>query len=266
MNWALSPVGLKLMRTSQAAAFKVEGLSDPRIKGIQVECIGPSGVGKTTIVQLFRQRASYGWYFDYPSKTSLRTNISLENGCGDLYKSLLLKKMELIFAQDYSAEHSLALIGFYNTRLQQDLKLQRSGYMSDGGTWWDDGIFRVFCDELYEQLQKDSDLFNLFQNRVVINCMAPSEIIADRLAQRSRKSSGAKNDWYAVCGPDGIHERIEVGLERAQRFLGLWHRLGGESYSIDLSQAGAAVRELLNIEGRIVSARTSRRKANSPHF
>lgn len=249
-------MGLKLVRSRRPQSMHSERFADPCTRGLQVECIGPSGVGKTTIVQLFRNRARFGWLFEYPAQSSSKPNLDAENGRGELYKRLLVRKSQSILAQEYSADHSLALIAFYISRLQQDLKLLQSGHLNEAGTWWDDGIVRIFTDELHEELRENPDLIIFFESRVVVNCVAPVEMIIDRLAQRSRSKPNAMNDWYAVHGQDAIHGYVEAGLARKRRFLDLWQALGGEAYTLDLSEQESALSEMLRIEERIVSSRT----------
>jgi len=213
-------------------------------------------VGKTTLVRLFRERARFGWFFDYPAESPSKPNLDAGNGRGELYKTLLLRKSQSILAQEYSADHSLALIAFYIGRLQQDLKVLQSGNLNEVGTWWDDGVVHVFTNELQEQLEENPDSIGFFGNRVVINCVAPVKVIVDRLAQRSRSKPNAMNDWYAVHGQDAIHGYVEAGLARKRRFLDLWQALGGEAYTLDLSEQESALSEMLRIEERIVSSRT----------
>ena len=253
LNHFLSRAGFKVVRLPALQ----RPINDQRISGRFVECIGPSGIGKTTAIKAFRSMSKYQWSYDYSEpKTVLADKGLLSHDVNLIYKKLLFNKIKFIISSNYSTQHIFGLVAFMSTRLQQDYTLMQSGYLSNGGVWWDDGIFHNFTNQIKDELVESESIPEPFKGRTLINFTAPIPIIIERLRKRNDESQGALNDWFGIDGADSVGVRIANSLAAKEQLMSIWTDLGGQGFVVDLSSTEKAVEKLLTIEQELVRGRS----------
>lgn len=224
------------------------------IVGKFVECIGPSGAGKTTIIKDFRKYARHSWFFEYEteksryfrgifSKSNLEQNID--------YRELLVRKV-LFFQQnsEISADHKQKLFQWFPERLIQDASLFVAEEHKSRGFWFDDGILHLYGSQFLE-LFKEGRLSEIPLQRVLIFLHTDIQTNIDRLRKRSMNNPDAINNWVGLLGEEKAREMALEALTRGEQLYEFWTRFGGLAYKLDITNTESALSELTKIENEV---------------
>lgn len=220
--------------------------------GVIIECIGPSGVGKTTLVDAFMSSCKFPWYFGYPANGSNATGNYFNRVESDVhYKHLLQRKIENFSHDRYSAPHFFDIISYFVNILRQEHNVRYHVPLSHEGVLLDEGIIHNFKDIIIPFLNEHGHILDFLGNRVIIAFKASPDIILERLQKRAVESPHAPNNWIAL-GVDAAEIKIEESLVLQQQFLDLWTSLGGIAYTVDFSSKVEPIDQFLHIEQEIV--------------
>jgi len=251
INFLLRSFSLKLVRISDSKKT-IKG--DRRVAGLIVECIGPSGIGKTTANKIFQPSSKYGWNFDYPAGSNIKIDqFSSDPRLDFFYNKLLLKKSESVFSRDLTALHANNLMQFMCLRAKQDYALSQLMSIDENlGFWLEDGIFHNFSKEILQGLESGDMDPKAFGNRVIINFTTESSVIVERLRKRHRENSTAGNNWFRVYGEHAIHSHVDAILDTKRRLTNALRQIGLLAYTVDATNQEELADQLQIIEENIV--------------
>jgi len=221
-----------------------------------VECVGPSGVGKSFIMQEFRKATGNNWIFDYEThKSKLFHGIysrELNNFNID-YRELLIRKSKIILRSKINDARKQKVFDFHRSRLIQEASLLSSHEHKKNGFWFDDGNLNVFAD-VFEELINEERLDIVPLDRIILFMYSDVNTIMSRLYDRSIKTPNYNNNYIGLLGTEGALKNATSDIKRKYHLYESWIRYGGVAYKVDVTNKETAISELIRIEQNILKA------------
>ena len=153
---------------------------------LYVEFIGPPGVGKTTTFDtVVKNNRSLLKYVDFRRTVNLQpTEVNTE--FDDTYQALASHKLDQISKADYSALDKLKVLAYFHRVVEGDrvVMLHNRGYTVIS----DEGLLHNFGKALEQEILHGRIPSSFLARRVVINCHAPAERIAEQILKRHRET------------------------------------------------------------------------------
>jgi hypothetical protein len=244
LKQVLGNFGFELKRTNFRPDFLNRIDSNHRSKGLIVEFIGPSGVGKTTF---FNQVFRYHWN-DWFSKSDL---VYLVNSSKEIPFTLINNKAEIIYSEILKAKYNILnncnislekktkLHDFFVKELEYDAFIRF--FNLPKGLFSEDGLTHNFQTEIID-IHSDLELYNtredwfryLFFNRSIIYLEASPDFIVNNLKKRSVENPNSVNDWYSFYGPDKIIRQVEKELLNNEKIFSIGDRYGASFLKLNI--------------------------------
>ncbi|THF64140.1 hypothetical protein [Pseudothauera rhizosphaerae] len=162
-----------------------------------LEFIGPSGVGKTTLASLAVNHLPPCWITKKQAKFFLEgftENITQTEHEAAFLRALLDAKDKSITRSFSSDIHKRKkLMDFFRAELLLDHAIL--SVLENYRVFSDDGISHNFGVELLAY-SDDTGLQSFFSRRDIVHLTASAETILDHLKKRNEQSPNALNDWY----------------------------------------------------------------------
>jgi len=230
-------------------------VSSQIIKNITIELIGPSGIGKSTILSDVSKHLQYPWNRKYPRRvhSSLKENHEIDK----FYRLCLHFKALAVFEHSLNFQHYAQLLSFFSYRAIGDRNLSISGLLEKGGWLLDESFCHNFTSEINKIIEDDlidSDtLNNFFKGRNFIVVTASTDWILRNLRDRQKKKPEALNNWLGVYDESYLIEQIQKSFEKKRKLAEYGLSYGSRSYQINLSNDKTkALDSFLEIEHKIV--------------
>jgi AAA domain len=202
--------------------------------GLIVEFLGPSGIGKTNLLQALLTRRTSDRWMTTQEWLVLHGGSNAKSELEGLDRVLMAMRYEAISRQECGIEDKIRLLPFFLQNLQEDVAIRRRG--SIDCILRDDGLFHNFGAELHILRDASSvDFARLCCARAFIHCYASDELHLDRLRQRdgkevTRPQHKTKSD----------EERLVINRVAAQQmneFVCSIQKSGGRVEPLDLGES-----------------------------
>lgn len=211
---------------------------------LMIEIIGPSGVGKSTMMKALLQSAEIKEFFrpfgGLIQSRQAATRLpdpewTLGGTAADsAYLELLVEKTRRLLDPNISfLRHQdicrlLNTIQFQTSVLERDFVIRR--FFSKETIISDEGIFHNFGPEIDTCLREGILLSPLLARRIVINLQAKSAVIARQVLERQAVGGG----WGAYLNPSpvAIQAQAESESNRIERFVSLMQKSGVPCLSV----------------------------------
>lgn len=220
-----------------------------------VECLGASGVGKTTTIGEFQAVCKQNWLFDPITNETKSVSIfdkkSATSQCD--YEDLLNRQVAKTIGNDLTFLHKASLVSWAPVRLAQDFSLFASKVNATIGIWFEDGILHNFSD-VFLDLFSEGKLENIPLSRILILLDTDTDVIVTRLKKRSIETPNSGNNWYAAYGKKEIYQRVTDVQHSNRKLLKRWREHGGITHCVDATFADKAVSRLLKIEESLIKS------------
>ena len=181
-------------------------------KGLYIEFVGPSGIGKSTCLEHFKNHASGKWNFNTAVPTSLK--IQEENRFdGSIHWDLLQKKADYVQNLAISGLRKTKLMLHFNHVLHNDLLIFNHPY--DQGFFLDEGLCHNFSLQLNELT--DGQFTSIMRGRALVFLKAENpETVVERLRKRQKETGFMVPHHHALNDADlrDLTARNQDNLER----------------------------------------------------
>jgi hypothetical protein len=194
-----------------------------------IEFLGPSGVGKTTLLNSLVPDLSKEWRINY-AYLAVSEPWSETDDLKTTYRILLEKKVKnLIRTQNFfDIPH---LLNHYSTRTQRDFWMVCGGNRANEGFINDEGLVHLFLEELYELITENeatpASLRQIFENRILFSFFQDKDKIISNLRQRSLEIPGAIQDQVGRHGVESTMKQIDSYYSHSIKLIDKIRDLGG---------------------------------------
>jgi energy-coupling factor transporter ATP-binding protein EcfA2 len=227
-------------------AVKNEPIRSCKTRNTIIELIGPSGIGKTTLLKMVSKHLRYPWNLSYT--TDKRKISKASKKLDDLYHKILFRKISSLYEQEKEVDRFAKLSAFFIKRMLEDRHLKYSEILDNGGWFLDDGFCHSFTAEILQLLgnkECDDEAFMfLFENRNFILLNAPVDRIVDNLKNRQLNNKESGNDYMTYYGDEGIEMFLQESIKNKRKLIDHSVQYGARCYTISMVQTE---REIISI-------------------
>jgi hypothetical protein len=221
-----------------------------------VECIGPSGVGKSYIMRKFRGITRNNWLFDYETKKSILYQGIYSRDLCNLnidYRELYIRKSSIILKSELDDTRKQISFNFHRSRLIQEASLFSASEHKTNGFWFDDGNLNIFSDVFLKLInERRFDIIPL--KRILLFMYSDTNTIMSRLYDRSLTTPSYNNNFIGLLGTESALKNAILDSEKKYQLYESWIKNGGVGYKIDITNQEKALTELIRIEQDILKA------------
>jgi hypothetical protein len=203
-----------------------------------IEFLGPSGVGKTTLLNKLNPYLRENWAINY-SYLEVKKPFHETDNIKKFYKKLIeIKAITLIRNQNIFDLPQL--LSHYTIRAQRDFWMISEKKNSDTRYISDEGLFHLFLNEIKDLIISDSlnlsVMRQILENRIIFNCLLDGNKIIENLQQRALEIPGAVHDQIGRYGVNDAFCQIESYKSESKIVIDFIRYLGGRVVDLDFER------------------------------
>lgn len=191
MKRAFRLIGLRVrVGRSRPRALRLRG--DPATAGRRLELVGPSCVGKSTIVDAFVGQARNRW-LRRPDIAAIDDDGSSGAAAQDIHAELFKHRLKTIASSAMGARRTMRTCAYFASIIENDLKASRGDLPC--GVVFDEGMCQVFAQELLHL--SDADFATAMRGRaiVLVGARDPRRVVAQ--TRERQRATGRIRDVHA---------------------------------------------------------------------
>ncbi|MEP1356261.1 MAG: hypothetical protein ABJX32_04315 [Tateyamaria sp.] len=216
----IGSLGYELRREYNPDSLKK--FSRKRSAGKVLEFIGPSGIGKSTLLYAIRGELSKDWFLPHHAASLFHVAFKETDNSFDSHRQLLLNRVARI-DRNQRDFWTLATSVRYGAQVASTDIAIRSDFPR--GFVLDEGLFQIFSGDFSELDKGALEKLCAGRSLVFLSAHRPETIAERRMARNGRRHSGADRSREDVSGQSA---RAEISLQHFSSFADKMRDLGAD--------------------------------------